>query len=260
MIAALLAFLVWAAPQTGEALVVLGLDEVHREPPRAREGEPSFEYWDHVVGLGSYSGVYLGDRWILTAAHVGAREARLRGMRFPADPESEIDLRTDFIPADLVLFRLREDPGLPALPIATESPLLGDEVLLVGWGRAAGEPFEWEGRRGHRWGAGPPTRRWGRNVIHRRGMQSRMKGYLTNTFGTRFDTGIATARATQAAQGDSGGAVFLRTREGWALGGVLLMIRRLPAQPPNTAVSGNETYSADLVSYRDQIEAITNSR
>ena len=106
---------VLVAAQAADALIILGAEDVHRVPPRAREGEAPFEYWNHVVGLGSYSGIYLGKRWVLTAAHVGAREAKLRGERYSADLESEIDLRTDFLPADLVLFRLREDPGLPAL-------------------------------------------------------------------------------------------------------------------------------------------------
>lgn len=260
MVALVLALAIALSPTSGHTLVVLGDDAVHTKPPRARDGSPAFAYWNHVVALGAYSGVYLGERWILTAGHVGSSDVTIEGCRYRVDPTTEIDLRTDFYPADLVLFRVRKDPGLATLPLSGTRPEPGNDALLLGWGRASGDVVEWKGRSGRKWSEGPPRLRWGRNRIHRVGVHSGLKGFVTETFGMRFDFTGGPRGESQASQGDSGGAVFLRGERGWELGGVLLMIRRRPGQPGHTAIAGNETFAADLAYYREQIEAITGLR
>jgi hypothetical protein len=74
-------------------------------------------------------------------------------------------------------------------------------------------------------------------------------------FSTDFDEPTdptQTDHECQAATGDSGGAVFTSTVTP-ELAGILFLIGGFEEQPANTALYGNETYSVDLSSYRDQI-------
>ncbi len=252
--------LCWCATPA-PALVVAVPDEVATRPPRATAGLPPFPYWEHVVSLGNYSAVYLGERWVLTAGHVGVGDVVIRGQRYKALPDSEIDLRTGFLSADLALFRIERDPGLAAVALPLARPAVGDGALLLGWGRAAGDDLEWRGRPGHYWAQGPPRLRWGHNRVSRLGVRLGTKdGAHTESFALRFGGHGESLRATQAAQGDSGGAVFLEHDGRWMLGGILLMIQRHRDQPWNTAIEGNQTFAADLALYVEQIEAITGLR
>ena len=48
--------------------------------------------WANVGVLGIGNGVYLGDRWVLTAAHVGAGEIVLAGTTYAAEDGSAVQL------------------------------------------------------------------------------------------------------------------------------------------------------------------------
>ena len=93
-------------------------------------------FGNSVIVRGS-SGVYLGNRWVLTVAHVGAGETVVPGLGTftPVDGSSiqiknppEWELEED---VDLMLFRLTEDPGLPHLRIADFSPDPADVVIWL---------------------------------------------------------------------------------------------------------------------------------
>ena len=62
------------------------------------------------------SRVYLGDRWVLTASHVGAHPITLSGVEYArAEPlESYLVGNGDGTYADLLLYRLRDLPPLPS--------------------------------------------------------------------------------------------------------------------------------------------------
>ncbi len=251
-----IAVLLIAAP--ARAIVVADGDARNQQPPDAPAGSPVFPYWDYLARRGSYSAVYLGDRWVLTAGHIGLGGVEIRGRVYAALPDSEIDLRTGYRSADLSLFRLREDPELPPLPLSTTRAVVGEEALLLGFGRGAGEALRWRGKLGRYWDRGPPTLRWGRNRVSRASLRIGSRGgYYTETFAYRFDPGPGAVSEAQAAQGDSGGATFLRRRHGWELAGILFLIQNHVDQPGNSAVAGNLTFAADLAVYLDQIQAIT---
>jgi hypothetical protein len=87
-------------------------------------------------------GIYLGNRWVVTAFHVGAGPTNFPGVgSFSAVPGSEVRLQN---PAgegltaltDLQVYRLSADPGLPWLTLAASTPPIGDAVTLVGDGAA----------------------------------------------------------------------------------------------------------------------------
>ncbi len=237
--------------------MVAGGDEASARPPAEGAG-PEFPYWGYLAGRGNYSAVYLGERWILTAGHVGVGDVEIRGTRYRALRDTEIDLRTGFHSADLVLFRLRDDPKLPPLPLSSTRAAVGEQALLLGFGRGAGEPLRWRGKPGRYWDQAPPTLRWGRNRVSRVALRiGSHGGYYTETFAHRFDPGPGGNAESQAAQGDSGGAVFLRRGDGWELAGILILIQRHASQPGNSAVAGNLSFAADVAAYVEQIHAIT---
>jgi hypothetical protein len=83
---------------------------------------------------------------------------------------------------------------------------------------------------------------------------------VTRTLQTDF-TGSPPAQVTthesQAATGDSGGALFVWDRTSWKLGGVLYAILPYVGQPLSMALYGNQTLSVDLSYYRAAILART---
>ena len=72
---------------------------------------------------GAGSGVYLGDRWVLSANHVGAGSIVLGGTTSAVEANTAFRLTNGgaagkSASTDRVVFRLATDPGLPMLPIA----------------------------------------------------------------------------------------------------------------------------------------------
>jgi hypothetical protein len=93
--------------------------------------------------------VYLGDNWVLTARHISANTitfntgsfTRVSSQNFvirnpPSALANGASMTTE---TDLRLFRINGNVGLPALPIASESPPLtgssGSQVMFIGHGR-----------------------------------------------------------------------------------------------------------------------------
>jgi hypothetical protein len=144
--------------------------------------------WSNVGLSRNSSAIYIGNRWVLGAAHVGLGPIAFDGLgTFQADPTTLVQLTnppgSGFTrPADLILYQLTEDPGLPPLEIARDIPSVGEEVWVAGRGlNAATDRSYWDvTQRGANWiwtevsapgdysgyktdGAG--VLRWGTNLI-----------------------------------------------------------------------------------------------
>ena len=193
---------------------------------------------------------------------------------------------------DLRLIRLAEEPGLPALTISAQPPPFLDEmadVILIGYGRdresdlsswyvddLGGGQFDWvevtspaDDGGGHDYRVDgykyveTQTKRWGTNTIIADGL-GKGEDYDVFSLLTQFrsDPAIAAEFESQATTGDSGGAVFYRSQDGWQLAGILYAVTPTvgglitSGQPEDTAVFGNFTALADLSIYREQIEEI----
>jgi hypothetical protein len=227
------------------------------------------------------NGVYLGNRWVITALNVGAQTTTFPGVGvFSVVPGSAIRLQnpsgqgltTD---TDLLMYRLVADPGLPSLEIGAVSPGQGDTVTMIGAGRSitpSTPETQWDLNwnqvpfggihRGYASGAG--RKLWGTNVVENSApvaVHTFVYGDALSFF-TIFDGPsvvgtTATLHETQMQSGDAGSAVFDKIGGKWLLSGVDFAIAAYPNQPSpdRNAVYGDYTYAVDLSQYRDQIVA-----
>jgi hypothetical protein len=243
----LLAALLAARPAA--CLVVDGPDAAASE--RAPEQDPG---WAHVGRRGLVSAIYLGEGWILTASHVPMGEVEIGGVRYPAVPDSRMLLELPDHPgtkSDLALFRIDPAPDLPPLEIQREPPAPGSLVVMVGLGLgrgdAVGSPPD-----GYAWKPGR-VKRWGTNRILATGAElAGPRQLVTRCFRMEFSRSD-TPHEAQAAQGDSGGAVFLTEDGTERLAGVMLSINTVAGQPKGVSLYGNLTNAADLSAYYPQI-------
>lgn len=243
--------LAWGAPAAG-VIIASGDGTQNASPPADDPG------WDHVAALGGFSGVYLGSGWILTAGHVGARDAIIGGDVYAPVPGSEIQLENPGTSpkADLVLFQIVRDPGLPGVLIRSYPPAPETDVILIGNGhdRGAFTSACIPPREGWDWGESR-TVRWGTNEVERYVIDLSLSGTVTRVFSTDFSQSDQTPHEAQATSGDSGGAVFSKSGSVWKLIGIITATTALGQCNSERALYGNLTYSADLSFYLDQIEA-----
>jgi hypothetical protein len=216
--------------------------------------------WANLGIRGGLSAVYLGNRWIVTAAHVGIGSVTFGGVPYDAIPGTTASFTTtpgQF--ADLIVFKLREDPGLPALAIASAPPPIGTAVVMIGNGRNRGAATTWNGIDGWLWGAGY-AKRWGTNLVGSAPANETLGSNVSRAFWTEFTKSpppqVTTSEA-QGAVGDSGGALFVENGSSWELGGVLFLIATFNGQPASSSFYGNLTYAVDLSFYRSAILAVT---
>jgi hypothetical protein len=220
------------------------------------------------VGIrGSGSAVYLGDGWVLTAAHVGAGWTWFNGVDYNAVPNSAVQLPNPpgqaFTPdTDLLMYQISGTPNLPSVTIASDPPTVGSQVTMIGNGRdrVAQEAYwtsSWISSStpstyaGYIWAATNDVR-WGTNVISSVGVPEGIGVNSETAFATQF-TGN-TLYDAQGSPGDSGGAVFHQDGSGqWTLTGIMFTVNYLVGQPEGTSVVGDTTYSADLSIYRSEI-------
>jgi len=230
-----------------------------------------FPYWKNVdQRFGGTSVIYLGRGWVLTARHVGAGIVVFDSQRYSPDPATLTLFGDPNRPADLLLFRLSSHepwPELPMLDIATRPPRAGEPVLMIGNGRnrderrrvhsPTGQPLT-----GWAWGT-TTSKRWGTNRVIGSVQTVVHNGTSTRAFSTRFDSlydGGATEHEAQAAEGDSGGAVFARRRANdahseWVLAGVMFTVNHPFGGSASAAYYGDLTHAVDLSAYRREILA-----
>lgn len=232
-------------------------------------GLPGFTYWENVVRVSDASGIYLGaagtSGWVMTAAHVTGL-----GMNSPASTISisgnnyQVHESVKLPNVDLRMYRVggeAGDPPLPDLevvPLMDAKPAAGESVLIFG---AGGRLETTEGTASNSdiamtpgvvtnkfEGTGASVLRWGTNTVDVGNMSL---GY--DSFLTRFDTSLNYLTSTEAALtlGDSGGPVFVRTDDGWALTGINAFV----AGSPNAAAFGDYSGFVSVGKYGGMISS-----
>ena len=96
--------------------------------------------------------------------------------------------------------------------------------------------------------------RWGTNVVVQTSMALNDGFGITNSFATTFESNTS-SNECQAADGDSGGAVFYNNGTQWLLAGMMYSIDGTGANNA-AAYYGGQTYSVDLSSYAKYLKPI----
>ena len=235
---------------------------VDANSPANTNAPPDGSPWDHVGTVNGASGIYVGNGWVLSAAHVGWGNFLLSDATYPFDGNTLRLTNADGSMTDMVMFHLSPQPNLPSLLLATNTPGDYAQVDMIGYGKIAGSAEMTLGSYRGFYCSGPGYKSWGNNKLKPGG------AFVINAglgdimvFATDFtspgtpDPGSQTTQEAQGAVGDSGGAVFHQTISGWELAGMIDAVGVYPDQPANTAVYTDETYLGDIATYRPQIAA-----
>jgi hypothetical protein len=227
------------------------------ENTTAPSDDPGFA---NVGDRGGLTAVYLGNGWVLTASHVGVGPVIFGGVSYDPSPSSGYGFLTaPGESADLLVFKLKADPPLIPLTIASATPAPGAQVTMIGNGLNRGAATTWNGMSGWYWATGAAIR-WGTNLVGAAPLDVTIGNIVTRAFWTDF-TGSPPSQVTafeaQAAPGDSGGAVFHKNGSSWELAGIIFAISGSVGQPAGTALYANQTYAADLSFYRSAILSFT---
>ena len=230
-------------------------------------------------------GVYLGNGWMISAYH-GVRNGTggfsfgqviLAGNLYTVESQSAVRLTTTpGNPADLAVFRLvGPEPNLPSVALSGVTPPSMASLAMAGNGRNRAatethwnvntltEPDTWTvtpspgDRQGYFYLPGA-TPRWGTNLRTADALLTADTGSgVTTLFRTSFSNdATALPDEAQGAPGDSGGGVFYHNGQNWELAGIMLAVGQLNGQPAETAVFGNQTFIADVATYRNEIVSI----
>jgi hypothetical protein len=235
---------------------------------RAPHNDPG---WGNIGTIDYMTGVYLGNHWVLTAWHVGAKPIKLGGRLYePAHPGMHRRAVTaKNLYADLIVFQVREKPDLPPIAIASKPVEVGQFVLMAGNGKERSPRRQmWDAT----WQPVHPKQavysgyqtlethrlRWGTNRVAAVDLMAPTGEKIsTKSFATSFDIALPTPHEAQASSGDSGGPIFTQNEKGeWVLSGIMMTVLNHPNQPRNVVAYGNATYAVDLYSYREFINEV----
>lgn len=269
------ALLVLCLLADAEGLVLAqGDGSTNISPP---EDDPGWAFVGRLLRgeSGLATGIYLGNRWVLSMGHMGRWDRiELDGEVYLAQEGSQKHVsRRDGGRSDLMLTRLTQAPPRePAFRIPDAGLEIGEPVLVIACGRNRRDELvrftmNWEETdeprlavfEGVRWSGN--VKRWGTNRVER---IHPSPVHNTPVFSTMFNSGIQprTPFEAQGTRDDSGGAAFVKRDGAWYLAGAALAVTSFPNQPGNTSVyvrdhrMGNETYFAQLSEFKRQIEGI----
>ncbi|MDB6069630.1 MAG: Trypsin [Verrucomicrobiales bacterium] len=240
----------------------------------------------NIGTLNGASAIYLGDRWVLTASHVGSGSVIFGGTTYTVSgPVTQLtNMGTPGMTSqtDMILFQINADPGLPSLTISPGAAAPGDDLMMIGNGtnrnsfRSFYSVVQGPGVNDDVWTAvgGPgagvqelflPSSgnavRWGTNDVDSAGLNVNAGSGSVRSFATVFDDDpTGRPNEAQGVLGDSGSGVFRKDGLGnWQLLGMTHAIGsvsgydNIPASPASSVIGDSATFVADLSFYRTQI-------
>lgn len=244
-----------ALGQSAYCIITINNDSASLSAPS--NGAP----WDYVArlddGFGARaSGVYLGNRYVITANHVD------NDINLVHLDNTDFTLDSSFTPlaiagTDMRILRLAQDPGLPMLPLITSSEnAFNQAATMIGWGVGKGTVVPNQG-----WNWGDDTtrlERWGTSTTLGSYMTDPNSGftYLQTTFD--ITKGAATGQLTG---GDSGGGLFVNFGGVWTLAGINADVDtdNQALYDHDLSTAGNQpdhSYFASVTQFTNQIDSI----
>ena len=216
--------------------------------------------WDNVVQMQSGTGpigtgVYLGNRYVLTAGHVGPLTSVKVGF---------VDYLLDSSPAvaigkaDMKLVRLASDPGLNRVRLNTNlSGDTGDSYLVgYGVGRAGSSLL---GSSPVTWGdSSTVIKRWGTNFVDGTRSAEQVGGYISDLLRTQFNTNAGVNEAALTIY-DSGSALFRQIGSEWYLVGLGAYVQNSgysSASDESNPNDSSDNYFIRISSYSNAIDRI----
>ena len=177
--------------------------------------------WENVVQMQSSTGpigtgVYLGNRYVLTAGHVGPlTSVKVGFVDYLLDSSPAVAIGT----ADMKLVRLASDPGLGGVRLNSNPSADGGAAHLVGYG-VGRAPSSLLGTSPVTWGdSSTATKRWGTNFVDGAIGAALVGGYTSDLLRTQFNSNAGVNEAALTIY-DSGSALFRQIGSDWYLVGL----------------------------------------
>lgn len=218
--------------------------------------------WNYVARLENKfgaraTGVYIGNRYVLTANHVDAdiNVIHLNGTNYLKD---ETFKPVVFPGTDLRVMRLTQDPGLPPLPLMSPAESeFNKPCTMIGYGLGKGTEVP---NQGWNWGEDPTRlKRWATNKT--------LTGYKTDPQShisyvqTAFDM-AAGPQTGQITGGDSGCGLFVQFNGVWKLVGIGadVDVDKMALYDKDVAAPGNQADHSYFVAIRPFVAQLNRIR
>jgi len=216
--------------------------------------------WDNVVQMRNESGpigtgVYLGNRYVLTAGHVGPLTSVKVGLvDYLIDSSPAVAIET----ADMKLVRLASDPGLSGVRLNINSSADVGASHLVGYGvgRASSSLL---GSSPVTWGdSSTAIKRWGTNFVDGTRSAEEVGGYTSDLLRTQFNTNVGVNEAALTIY-DSGSALFRQIGSEWYLVGIGAYVQNSGYSLASTqfnSIESDDNYFIRISSYVTAVDVI----
>ena len=216
--------------------------------------------WDNVVQMRNESGpigtgVYLGNRYVLTAGHVGPLTSVKVGF---------VDYLLDSSPAvavgqaDMKLVRLASDPGLSGVRLNTNPSGDAGNSYLVGYGVGrssssllSSSPVTWGD-------SSTAIKRWGTNFVDGAIVGVQVAGYTSDLLRTQFNSNAGANEAALTIY-DSGSALFRQIGSEWFLVGLGAYVQNSGYSLASTQFNSrdsDDSYFIRISSYSSAVDQI----
>ena len=216
--------------------------------------------WDNVVQMRNESGpigtgVYLGNRYVLTAGHVGPlTSVKVGFVDYLLESSPAVAIGT----ADMKLVRLASDPGLSGIRLNTNPAGDGGNSYLVGYGvgRASGSLL---GSSPVVWGDSTTAiKRWGTNLVDGAIAGVQVGGYTSDLLRTQFNSNAGINEAALTIY-DSGSALFRQIGSEWYLVGLGAYVQNSGYSLASTQFNSkdsDDSYFIRISSYSNAVNQI----
>jgi len=216
--------------------------------------------WDNVVQMRNESGpigtgVYLGNRYVLTAGHVGPlTSVKVGFVDYLLDSSPAVSIGQ----ADMKLVRLASDPGLSGVRLNTNPSGDAGNSYLVGYGVGrssssllSSSPVTWGD-------SSTAIKRWGTNFVDGAIVGVQVAGYTSDLLRTQFNSNAGANEAALTIY-DSGSALFRQIGSEWFLVGLGAYVQNSGYSLASTQFNSrdsDDSYFIRISSYSNAVDRI----